>query len=316
MIESFGTTVSGETVQAILLRADGVSARILTYGAILQDFRLEGLPYSLTLGSDNLADYEDALRYHGALIDPVANRISGAKAVIGGKECVFGPNQDGRITLHSGEAGLHRKHWTIADHGPAHATLAVHLADGEGGFPGARRITARYELLPGATLRLTLSAQTTALTPMNLAIHNYWNLDGSDSWAGHDLHIAAAHYLPVDADIVPTGEISKVAGTVFDFRAERRLLPGNPPLDTNFCLSDQRVALRDVLWLKGTSGVRMTLATTEPGVQVFDNRPEYRGLAIEPQFWPDAMARPDFPDILLAPGTPWEQIDEWRFSKR
>jgi len=314
MIEDFGVTAAGKTVKAALLKAHGVTARVLSYGAILQDFRLDGIPYGLTLGSDNLADYEGAMRYHGALIGPVANRISGARATIDGKDCVFGANQDGRITLHSAGAGLHCKHWAIANHGPAHVTLTVDMAEGEGGFPGKRQITARYDLLPEATLRLTLTAKTSALTPMNLAIHNYWNLDGSDSWVGHTLRIAAAHYLPVDADLVPTGEIAAVDATQFDFRGERPVLRNKPPLDTNFCLSDKRTALREVLWLRGHSGVAMVLATTEPGVQIFDNRPTYSGLAIEPQFWPDAMAQPGFPDILLHPDTPWEQLSEWRFS--
>lgn len=315
MIRTFGTTATGQTVQAISLQAHGASACVLTYGGILQDFRLDGLPDSLTLGSDKLADYEARMRYHGALIGPVANRISGAQAAIDGKACAFEANQDGRITLHSGAAGLHCKLWEIAGSDPAHVTLAVTLADGEGGFPGRRTITARYDLLPDTTLRLTLTARTDAVTPLNLAAHHYWNLDGSACWAGHTLKIAAAHYLPVNDDVLPTGDIAPTDGTAFDFRSDHCLAPARPPLDTNFCLSDTRLPLRDVLWLRGLSGTRMTVATTEPGIQIYDDRPNHRGLAIEPQFWPDALAHKGFPDILLYPGQPWEQISEWRFSK-
>jgi aldose 1-epimerase len=314
MIDEFGTTADGQSVQGITLGAHGLTACILTYGAILQDLRLDGLGDSLTPGSDKLSDYEGKMQYHGAMIGPVANRISGAKARIGTQDCVFEANQGDNITLHSGAAGLHRKHWSIAESSASHVVLTVSLADGDGGFPGNRLITARYDLLPNAALRLTLNATTDNLTPMNLAIHNYWNLDGSDRWAGHRLRLAADHYLPIDEDVLPTGEIAPVEGTGFDFRAEKDLTSEIPPLDTNFCLSDGRMALRDVLWLRGQSGVQMTLATTEPGLQIYDDRPSHSALAIEPQFWPDALAQPGFPDILLAPGAEWQQINEWRFA--
>jgi aldose 1-epimerase len=315
MIETFGTTADGRIVRAVTLRAPGISARVLTLGAILQEVRLEGLAHNLTSGSGRLADYEGRMQYHGALVGPVANRISGAKARIGDRDCVFEANQDGRITLHSGAAGLHRKTWDIADSSPSHVTLALALAEGDGGFPGNRQIRARYDLRADQTLRLTLTAETDMLTPMNPAIHNYWNPDGSDSWAGHRLRVAADHYLPVDSDVLPTGEIAAVTGTLFDFRTERAMVPGSPPLDTNFCLSDRRTALRDVLWLRGQSGVGMVVATTEPGLQIYDDRPAHGVLAIEPQFWPDALAQPAFPAILMAPGDDWQQISEWRFSR-
>ena len=97
---------------------------------------------------------------------------------------------------------------------------------------------------------------------------------------------------------------------------------GDPSLDHNFCLSRARGTLRDVLWLTGRGGLTLTLATTEPGVQVYDGRDairplrgRYEGLALEPQFWPDALSHPHFPSILLAPGQAWQQQTRWRFSR-
>ncbi len=78
-ITPFGTTDTGETVQAITLRAADLYVVLLTWGAVLQDVRLRGIGHSLTMGSDSLADYQGDMRYHGSLIGPVANRISGAK---------------------------------------------------------------------------------------------------------------------------------------------------------------------------------------------------------------------------------------------
>ena len=142
-VSAFGTANGGKPVEAITLRRGNLTARVLTWGAVLQGLWLEGVAYSLTLGSDQLADYEGAMRHHGAIIGPVANRISGAAAEIGGRTCRFDANQDGRICLHSGWAGTHRQVWEVAAADQASVTLAIHLADGVGGFPGNRRITAQ-----------------------------------------------------------------------------------------------------------------------------------------------------------------------------
>jgi aldose 1-epimerase len=135
------------------------------------------------------------------------------------------------------------------------------------------------------------------------------------------LRIAAEAVLPTDADFIPTGEILPVAGTPYDFRSAHAITPRRPALDNCFCLSRTQQPLRPVLWLTGRSGLTMEVATTEPGVQVYDGRGAlrpgqgaYEGLAIETQGWPDAPNRPGFPAIRLAPGQVLRQVTEWRFS--
>lgn len=122
-----------------------------------------------------------------------------------------------------------------------------------------------------------------------------------------------------------------VDGSFFDFRTARPLSPGQDPLiDTNLCVADQRRSLSEVLTLTGTSGVSMTLSTTEPGVQIYDgerfdnggvpghdgqkNLP-YCGLAIEAQGWPDAPNHRHFPSIALAAGHAYEQVTQFRFAR-
>ncbi len=320
-ITTFGATRTGQPVHSVTIGGGDLTATVLTYGAILQHVGLVGVPHGLTLGSDRLADYEGELCYHGALIGPVANRIDNARTTLNGVPLAFTPNQNGQHLLHSGDVGTHRKIWTIAEAGPDHVTLTLDLPDGEGGFPGNRQIRATYQIDAPATLRLTLAASTDAPTLLNLANHSYWNLDGSDDWLGHSLIIAADHILPTDADLIPTGAIAPVAGTAFDFRQNRSLIPGQPPLDINFCLSHTKTALRDVATLTGQSGLAMRVATTEPGLQIYDAartaRPSkgyYEGIAIEPQGWPDAPNRNAFPSIEVTPDAPYSQTTEWRFS--
>lgn len=320
-VSAFGVTADGRAVQKVTLGAGDLVVALLTYGSVLQSVRLAGHGQDLTLGSDSLADYEGPLHYHGALVGPVANRIAGAEAVLDGSHLRFPANQDGGHILHSADIGTHRKVWRLAEVTDDSCTLTLTLPDGEGGFPGTRRVTARWVVERPATLRLELSVMTDAPTLINFVNHSYWNLDGSETWDGHRLRIAAEHILPVDADILPTGEIAPVAGSAYDLRSGRALVPGQPPLDHCFVLGQGRETLRDVLWLTGRSGIGMTMATTEPGVQVYDGRAAirpgrgaYEGLAIEAQFWPDAPRHPAFPSIRLDPGEMSVQVTEWRFT--
>ncbi len=320
-ITEFGKMQGGATVHAVTIGAGDLTARFLTLGATLQSLFLAGKPQSLTLGSDCLQDYSDSMLYFGAIVGPVANRIANAKTTLNGAALQFDANENGNL-LHGGATGTHCKLWTIADTSPASVTLSLTLADGHGGLPGNRHIRAMFELKAPATLRLTITATTDAPSLMNLANHSYWNLDGTDHWQGHSLQIAADSTLPVDAQLLPTGAITPVAGTAFDFRTARAMIAGNPPLDTNFCLSPAKTALRDVAILTGASAVTMTLATTEPGLQIYDGqrtaRPgktPYEGIAIEAQGWPDAPNHPNFPSVQVTPNHPYAQTTEWRFTK-
>jgi aldose 1-epimerase len=316
-MERFGVTAAGRDVDRITIGSGDLQVAVLTYGAVLQSVRLAGVAHDLTLGSARLADYEGAMCYHGALVGPVANRLSRARAMIAGVAHELVPNE-GENLLHSGPKGIHARVWEVIDAQPDEVTLGLRLLGD--GFPGRRQVWAQFSVV-GTVLRLDLTASTDAPTLMNVAQHSYWNLDGGATWAGHRLQIDADHYLPTDAALLPTGEVRDVADTPFDFRASRTITPGDPVMDTNFCVSDARVPLREVLWLQGGT-TRMAFATTEPGVQVYDGRQGIRpgrgpheGLAIEAQGWPDAPNHPGFPSVELHPDQTYHQITEWRFSR-
>lgn len=324
-IRPFGTTRTGAPVQAITLRAGELTARLLTFGATLQDLRLAGTPWPLCLGSDLLAAYEDRLPWCGAVVGPVANRIGGATALIGGKLWQMEAN-DGANALHSGAEGVSQRIWQIEAASAAEVTLLCALPHGACGLPGNREIRVRYRLAPPATLEITLTARTDAVTLMNLAHHPYWNLDGTPTTAGHSLSVAATRYLPTNAQNLPRAA-EPVSGTGYDLRAPRPL-PDLPPLDHNFCLdgTGQREGAR----LTGAKGVSLVLQTNAPGLQVYDGRAlasapwpgltgapygAYAGVAMEPQMWPDAPAHEDFPSILLQPGTEWHQSSQLHLSR-
>ncbi|MGL5009583.1 MAG: aldose epimerase family protein, partial [Paracoccaceae bacterium] len=239
-----------------------------------------------------------------------------AKAMVAGREIRLEPNEGGNL-LHSGPMGMQAQVWDIVETAPDTVVLGLRL-DGDG-FPGRRRVQARFSV-EGMTLRLEVTATTDTTTLMNVAQHSYWNLGGTATWARHQLQIDAETYLPTQANL-PTGEIRPVAGTALDFRQPRLIAPGDPMLDTNFCIAKARTELREVLWLRGHA-VTLAFATTEPGVQVYDGahgiRPghgAYEGLAIEAQGWPDAPNHAGFPSVELHPSEKYHQITEWRFRR-
>ncbi len=324
----FGTTAAGAAVHRLSLSDGPLTASILTWGSNLQDVRLAGIPHSLTLGTPAFAPYEGPLATAGGLIAPVANRIAGAAAPLDGRGVALEERPGTGLTLHSGSGGTHRKLWRLEDHSPAHALLAIDLPHGEAGFPGNRRVAAHWHA-EGATLTLTVEATTDAPTWINVANHSYWNLDGTATIAGHTLVSPAARYLTADEDGLVDGGIADVAGTPLDFRTPRALDTGTPRLDHNLILAGSRRPPAHAATLTGTSGLRMTIETTEPGLQVYDGwklaavgapdhqgRPvgPHRGVALEAQAWPDAPNRPAFPSIRLDPGGTYRQVTRWTFA--
>lgn len=319
------------SLRQIVLKEGALEVRLLTLGATVQEVMLAGVPHSLCLGSADIEAYSRGMEYFGAIVGPVANRIAAASAVLGPQRLRFEANENGRTTLHSGSAGTHRKFWRVMNASQRHVTLSVDLPDGEGGFPGNRTVTLTYALEPPATLRLDIRAVTDAETFMNFANHSYWCLDETGSIRGHKLTIAADRYVPVDRTLIPEGQAAPVEGTAFDFRDGRVFMPEDEQeYDHNFCLADARGPLRQACRLEGQSGISMTIETTEPGLQVYDaarldtspwkglhGAPygAYAGVALEPQFWPDAPNRPGFPRINVAPGRAYEQTTLWRFSR-
>ena len=320
---TFGTTQTGETVEHITISAGDISVNVLTFGAIVQDIRLAGVSHGRALGSNRLSDYENTMGYFGSIVGPIANRISNARVRLDGMMYELERNENDTVHLHSGNEGVHRQVWRVTAQAADYVTLALTLPDGSAGLPGNRETTVTYRVCAPATLTMTIDGTTDAATCMNFASHIYWNLDGSETWAGHQLQIAADHYLPVDERTCPTGEIATVEGTDMDFRQAQTPQPGEPALDHNFCLSDGKQPPREVLTLTGTCGVEMRLATTEPGVQIHDaatshrpNKPCYEGLVIEPQCWPDAPNHRGFGSIVVQPDQPYQQITRWTFTRK
>ncbi len=152
------------------------------------------------------------------------------------------------------------------------------LADPSGsmGFPGGLEARCTYRLSGEGALSLELTATADRPTLCNLTSHAYFNLDdgGETDTGDHRLTIFADAYLPVDEQLILTGEVRPVAGTEFDFRELRPIRPMPKAdlvrYDNTFCLSAARRDLSPAARARGEkSGVEMEVWTTEPGVQFY-----------------------------------------------
>jgi aldose 1-epimerase len=330
MPELFGTMPSGEAVYRHEIVSGGLSAAILTYGAIVQDLRLAGFGRSLVLGLNTLDDYIKHSPYFGAIAGRVANRIAYGRFHIDGIEYQIDRNIDGTHTLHGGCAGIGVKNWQIVDSGLDYVLLEIVSPDGDMGFPGTMTIRCRYSITAKCGLQVKLTAKTDKPCPCNLAPHSYFNLEGEGDVLDHQLMIDAQHVTAISDALMPTGALASVEDTVFDFRAMRQIstgvADGSMRYDHNYCLSNEVTAMREVAIVKAPrSGVEMRLLTTQPGLQLYDGAKisvpvigadsryygANAGFCLETQHWPDAPNQPDFPDIILRPGQRYEHLAEY-----
>lgn len=345
-----GTLKDGTAVEAItLVGANGVSARVLTYGATLQSLIApdrEGNKADVVLGYDDLADYVDHPNYFGVTVGRYANRIAGGTFTLDGKKFQL-PLNDKTNSLHGGGKGFDKQVWRVVSvkNGPVASVVLAHRSpDGDSGYPGQFDVTVTYSLDDKGSLTIAFEGKTSKPTIVNMTNHAIFNLAGEGSpmgATGHRLTVPAATYTPVDAKLIPTGERRPVAGTVFDFRSPRVVADGirdghdqqiryGQGYDHNFAL-DKGLTAKPELAARledPQSGRVLEVLTTEPGIQFYTGNfldgtylgkkgHLYRmgdGIALEPQKFPDAPNHPDFVSARVDPGKPYRHVMIYRLS--
>ncbi len=342
-IEASGAMPDGDVVhRAELCAASGVRVAVATYGATLTGAWAPdraGAAADVVLGADSLAAYRNGFPAPGPVIGRVANRIAGARFVLEGREVVL-PANDGLHHLHGGPGGFWHRNWAVEslrdEPGRSELRLSLFSDDGDQGYPGAVRMQVLYALGDDGALRIEYEATADRLTPLSPTHHAYFNLSsGAPDVLDHVLWIDADRYTPVGAGLIPTGEVAPVAGTPLDFTTPRRigdrlaatgLAP--PGYDHNLALREGRDPAAPAAWLLDpASGRRVTVTTTEPGIQLYTGNfltdftaahgRRYRrhgGLCLETQHWPDAVHHPAFPSILLRPGVTFRSATTYRFD--
>ena len=337
--EPFGKTQDGQQITKYLLtNNNGLSVSVIDYGAIITAVNVpdrDGQFANVTLGFENLQDYERNAPYFGAVCGRYANR----KFTIDGTEYQLATNNNPNH-LHGGNKGFNKAIWRAESFTKENAVgveLIYVSPDGEEHYPGELRVTVRYSLTNDDELKIqyTATVYSEKKTHINLTNHTYWNLAGHGSILEHELTLHCDTYLPVDETLIPTGALRPVAGTPMDFTTSAKIgsrfaeVKGddeNGGYDHCYVLneSDRQPALAARVY-EPVSGRVMEVFTTEPGIQLYTGNflngspdtggfQQHHGLCLECQHFPDSPNRPEFPSTLLEPGVIYTQETVHKFS--
>ena len=331
-----GNTSDGEPVQAVEIAGGGLTAHILSWGAVIQDLRLKGHSAPLVLGFPDFADYPEHSPYFGSNAGRNVNRVRNGELVIDGKTFALEKNFRGKHNLHSGTNGIGMRNWTFVAVAKDEAVLEIRCPDGNMGFPGNVDIRCTYRLSGKGTLSVLFEAVTDKPTVCNVAQHSYFNLEdgGATDILDHRVQILADAYLPADDDLIPDGRVLPVHGTSHDFSTLRPIRHGGAMqtvYDNTWCLASVRGPVKHAVHVEApASGLMLDCFTTEAGVHLYagntipsgpaglTGKPyfPFAGFCLETQGWPDSTHYPFFPSNILRPGEVMRQETEYRFSKR
>lgn len=340
--ESFGTTASGEAVEAYTLtNSAGMRVTIITLGGAITAINVpdrEGRFDNVVLSFDNADQYATNPTYFGCIVGRFANRIASGRFELDDVEYTLATN-NGPHHLHGGEHGFDKRLWAAEIDDDNRLVLTYRSPDGEEGYPGNLDVTVTYALKADSnTLSITYHATTDKTTIVNLTNHAYFNLAGAGSGTIYDhvLQIHADQFTPIDAAGIPTGGLEGVADTPFDFRVPTVISAGlrqpheqiinGRGYDHNFALNSD--GIRDVAQLyEPRLGRLLTVRTTQPGIQFYSGNfldatvagtdGVYRqgdGLCLETQHFPDSPNQPQFPSVVLRPDETYHSQTELHFA--
>ncbi len=344
----YGNTGGGEVTEYTLENKNGMRVGVINYGGIITSIYApdkDGQLADVVLGFDSLSGYEGQNPYFGAFVGRYGNRIAKGQFTIDGEKYQL-PTNDGPNSLHGGDTGFNRKWWNLTpleEDGRVGVELTGTSADGDMGYPGNLDVTVRYWLDNDNELTLEYEATTDKATPVNLTNHTYFNLKGAGNGdiLNHEVMIDADEFTPVDATLIPTGELQPVEGTPFDFteptaigsrisETDEQLKRGGG-YDHNWVLNDSGPALHPAaLVYEPTTGRTLEVSTTEPGVQFYvgnfldgsnvgkgGKAYDYRtGFCLETQHFPDSPNQDAFPSTILEPGDTYESTTVYKFGVR
>ena len=345
-VDDFKAEIDGKEVSLYTLKSGDLTMQVTNFGARVVSLWVpdkDGHHEDVVLGYNNLENYVNnpGERFLGAVVGPYANRIAGGTYTIGEETYNFPQNNNGQ-TLHGGLKGLDMVVWDVDSVTEDTIVLSYLCPDGQDGMPGNRKIVMTYTLTPQNEFKVDYVAQTDKATHMNISHHSFFNLkgEGNGTINDHVLYINASKTTPVDAVLIPTGEIADVTGTPFDFRepkaigrdlsVENEQLTNGAGYDHNWVLD--RVSANDLELAASVhepaSGRYMEVWTDQPALQFyggnfFDGTTtgkygktlNYReSIALETQKYPDTPNHDNFPSTLLNPGEEYSHVCVYRFG--
>jgi len=341
----FGRAGDRDVQLYTLANIHGIQVQVMTYGATIIALKTpdrSGQVQNIVLGFDSLEPYLAGVPYLGATVGRYANRIANARFTLNGRSYQLDKN-DGPNTLHGGFQGFDKRVWKAEageDHRVARLRLNYVSAAGEGGFPGELTAHVTYELSDDDALMIEYQAVSTEATPVNLTNHAYFNLaaDPQQTILDHRLMINADRFTPVDATLIPLGNLQAVAGTPFDFRKPKVIgsriendalqLRLGHGYDHNFALKKPRAGALTLAAVLSdpASGRSVEVRTTQPGLQFYTGNflggssggleasfKRRSAVCLETQHFPDSPNQPSFPSAILQRGQTYSEITTWKF---
>jgi aldose 1-epimerase len=334
---AFGVTPKGDSIDSYKLKnQNGMEVTIMTYGGIITSLKVpnkEKVSEEVVIGFSNLEQYTKDNPYFGALIGRYGNRIAKGKFTLDGKEYQLAQPE-----------GFHRRVWTAEEaKGGDVATLKLKYVskDMEEGYPGNLTVYVTYTLNNDNALDVLYEATTDKNTVVNLTQHSYFNLSGdfTKTILDDQVVIDADKLVPVDENLIPTGQLTDVTNTPFDFRKPRvigqdieakddQLIKGKG-YDHCWVLNNQDKGERFAASAYDpTSGRFLEVYTDQPGIQLYTgnfldgtlpmrNGGTYAhrtGLCLETQHYPDSPNQKDFPTTELKPGEKYKTKTTFKFS--
>jgi len=317
----FGVTPQGRHIRVFTLtNPSGVEVRLTEYGGIIVSIKVpdrHGAMANVVHGFPTLAAYVNDTEYVGAVVGRVANRIADGGFTLLGRRYELARNM-GTSHLHGGVRGFSKVAWqaeVFQESDRVGVTLRYESPGGEEGYPGTLAVRVRYTLTDDDALECDMHATTDEPTHVNLTQHSYFNLSGDQRPVlDHLLRINARRFTPVDARLIPTGELRDVKGTPFDFTTPTPIgLRLGGAYDHNWVIDRDGVGLVQAATLHDPFTERtLELLTTQPGLQVYTGMSG--AVALEPQHFPDTPNQPGFPTTLLSPGETYHARIVYRFT--
>lgn len=226
--EAFQRELHGQRTDLFTLRgAGGLQVAVSNYGARLVQVAVpdgQGGLVDLALGYDSLQGYLDGQLSMGALIGRWAGRLRQGRLTLPGGAPLQLPTNSGPHHHHGGPQGSRFQVFAVSEVRPDALRLTHVFRTQDDGVPGTVRLTLDLAVAPDNALHMVWAAEVAdAPTVVNITGHAFFNLAGAGSTHGHVLQVPASHYVPLAADVCPTGALEPVHGTPFDFRAPRRV---------------------------------------------------------------------------------------------
>ncbi len=337
--KNFGVLFSGEAIDLYTIKAGSLTLGVSTFGATLVSLLVpsrRGEPDDVLLGYGTLSQYTHNKPYFGVTVGRFANRIAGGSFSLDGSNYGLYRN-DGPNTLHGGRRGFDKRVWdaeAYEEKGGVYVRLELDSPDGDEGFPGRLRAIVTYGINGDDELVCDYRAKVNAPCPVNLTNHAYFNLqgEGSGDVLGHEVQLFSSAYVAVDANLIPTGVLEKVAGTPFDFRNRkslgRDLAATAGGYDHCFVIDGESENPRPCAEIfEPLSGRTLRVASTHPGVQLYSGnfldgvqgKPgsvygKHAGFCLETQHLPDSPNHPEFPSSIFGPDRKYHERAVFSFE--